>query len=88
MIQKTNKTLYFKYFVPREGNFDIDAGDGGPFRTNNPQKSQKNTKRYFVRKLFTLLGQFSKNVQTYVLTIFIYTEDETESDKRIRNNNS
>ena len=71
-----------------EGNFDIDAGDGGggggPFRT---VKSQTITKTYFVRELFTLLGHFSKHVNKYLQNIFIYTEHDNESDKRIKNTN-
>ena len=41
-----------------EGNFDIDAGDGGDHL--GPTKSQKITKTYFVRERFILLGHFSK----------------------------
>ena len=51
------------HIFPTAGNFDIDAGDmgWGPFSTPKKQKITKaNTKKYFVRKLFTLLDHFSK----------------------------
>ena len=60
---KIIKKTYFPIFFPPEGNFDIDAGDGGwaQIITKNLKKSQNET----VGKLFTLLGQFSENVENY-----------------------
>ena len=45
--QKHIKKQCSPYLFPPEGNFDIDAGDGGgggPFRTNNPNKPQNTQK--------------------------------------------
>ena len=59
-IIKITKKHLFLYFCPSEGNFDIDAGDGVGEDHLGPPKIHQNLKKYFVRKLFTLLGHFPK----------------------------
>ena len=68
-----------------EGNFDIDAGDGGGDHLG-PPKSQKITRQKICTKIVHTSGTL-KNVKTYLQHMFIYTENDTESDTRIKNNN-
>ena len=66
-----------KIFFPPEGNFDIDAGDGGGGGDHlGPLESPKITQKYFVRKLITLLGQFSKNVEN-TFKMYSYIQKKT-----------
>ena len=69
-------------FFPPEGNFDIDArdggGEGGGWGTNLKSQNHKtNPKKSFVRKLFTLLGHIlkkskrSQNLSLKYLHIYI-----------------
>ena len=81
------KKQFVQYVFPLEGNFDIDAGDGAAgWGTKHRQTTQQITNKYFVRELFTLLGYFQKMYE-HILYICIYTENATESDKSIENNN-
>ena len=67
---------------PPEGNFDIDAGDGGGWVGGwgdhlGPPKSQTNHTKHFVRKLFTLLGHVSEHCKQTFFDIFSYTQKTT-----------
>ena len=55
-------------------------------------KSQKITKKHKTKKtdrtrIVHTSGHFPKSVEIYLLNLFIYTENDTKSDKRIKNNN-
>ena len=78
--------MFFSYIFPLEGNFDIDAGDGMGGGDHLGQTIPKITKKHNVRKLFTLLGHFSKKRKNISL-IYKDIEKDTESDKRNKNNN-
>ena len=59
------KTIFPKIF-PWKGTLTLTpgmGGGGGPFRTKDHQQI---TKKQFVRKLITLLGHFSKNIESYL----------------------
>ena len=64
---KNNFKHVFSIFFPPEGNFDVDAGDGGgggvgdQIITTNYKQLQIIKNKYFVRNCITLLGHFSNN---------------------------
>ena len=55
---------------------------GGPFRTKHPKNLKKSQKTVRTKIVHTSV-HFSKNVKEYLQNIFIYTENDNESDKRI-----
>ena len=59
------QTIRFHILSP-EGNFDIDAGDGGGGGDRLGRKSQQISTNQFVRKLFTLLGHFQQIQKAYL----------------------
>ena len=68
-VIKNHKNNIFGLIVfPLEGNIDIDAGMGmeGGGTISDPQNPPTNLKESFVRKLFTLLGHFPKNLKRYL----------------------
>ena len=83
-IKITNKHYFFSSKCSAEGNFDIDAGDGGRGGDHlGPQipKHHKKSQKYFVRELFTLLGHFSKmsKISNNVFKICSYIQKKTQN---------
>ena len=73
--------------APPEGNFDIDAGDGGGLGGGDhlgPQKSQKILRTRMFHTSGTLFQNIPKN---HIFFNFIYTEKDTESEYHIQNIN-
>ena len=72
----------FHILFPQNGTLTLTPGMGwGGLKITKSHKNQ------IVRKLFTLLGRFSKNVnknQKHFLNMFLYTEKHTESDKSLK----
>ena len=85
-IPEITKDLFFHIFFPTEGNFDIDARDEDGGRQIITQNHKK-YKNIFRTKIVHTSGYFSNNVQNLFKRIFIYTENDTEADKRIVINN-
>ena len=68
----------FSIFVPRTGTLTLTPGMGmgGPFSTPKSQTNHKKSKTTIVRKVFTLLGDVSKNMKN-IFKIFSYIQKTT-----------
>ena len=73
---------FFIFFFQKGTLTDAGDGDGGGGGGQQITKTHKNSS---YENCFTS-GHFSKNVKKH-LNMFIYTENDTEYDKRTKNNN-
>ena len=79
----------FYICFPREGNFDIGAGDGGggAFKTKTTYKSQQiqqNSPYENCSRFWDIFQTMFKNI--FIISSYIQKND-TESDKRIKDKN-
>ena len=89
IITKKYKKQLFTIFFPLEGNFDIDAGMGGHLGPKKSKKITINHKNIFRARIVHTSGTFFKKCQKQSQNnIFTYTENDTESEKHLQNNNS
>ena len=86
---KKKNHKFVSYVFPQKGSLTLTPGMGvgGDHSGQNILKNLTNPKESSVRKLFILLGHCSKSSKQYLQNIFIYTENDTKSVKRIINNN-
>ena len=89
MFIKTPKVIkiqYFQYLFTPEGNFDIDAGDGGGGAAGDhlgPPKSTQILTNSSCENCSNFWDIFRKAKNTPLYNIFLYTENDSESDTRI-----